>query len=62
MRFIHVLEMFQSKNTISGGIYNMLAREITPFGFLIHRVIIADIDPPANIKASMNRYFPFNSE
>jgi len=50
-----LLEMFQSKNAISGGIYNMLAREITPFGLLIHRVVIGDIDPPANIKASMNR-------
>lgn len=50
-----LLEMFQSKNAISGGIYNMLAKEITPFGLLIHKVIIGDIDPPQNIKASMNR-------
>jgi len=50
-----LLEMFQSKNLISGGIFNMLVREITPFGLLIHKVIIGDIDPPQNIKNSMNR-------
>jgi len=50
-----LLEMFQSKNLISGGIFNMLVKEMTPFGLLIHKVIIGDIDPPQNIKASMNR-------
>ena len=47
-------ELFMSKNKLSDELTNLLNKEMKRFGYIIHRALIMDIDPPNNIKETMN--------
>ncbi len=47
-------ELFESKNKLSDGLHNLLNHELMKYGYIVTKVLIEDIDPPANVKATMN--------
>ena len=46
--------MFLSKSKLSDDLVGKLNKEMNQFGFSIHRALITDIDPPQNVKETMN--------
>lgn len=47
-------ELFKSQNVLSNGLNDLLNTEMYKYGYYVHRVLITDIDPPDNVKATMN--------
>jgi regulator of protease activity HflC (stomatin/prohibitin superfamily) len=47
-------EMLLEQNTMSGELLTLLNREMKQFGFLVCRSMVTDIDPPPEIKRTMN--------
>ena len=51
----HTLEeLFLSKNNLSYELQDLLNEEVHKYGYIVEAVYIEDIDPPANVKATMN--------
>jgi regulator of protease activity HflC (stomatin/prohibitin superfamily) len=46
--------LFESQNILSDGLCEYLNQEMFKYGYYIHRVLITDIDPPDNVKNTMN--------
>lgn len=47
-------EMLQEQNVMSDSLCKILNTEMNPFGYLIFRCMVTDIDPPPEIKRTMN--------
>ena len=47
-------QLMLSKNSLSNDLAIILNKEMIKYGYYIHNVLILDIDPPDNIKQSMN--------
>lgn len=47
-------ELFVTKNKLSDDLNNLLNAEVMQYGFIVVKVFIDDIDPPKNVKATMN--------
>ncbi len=47
-------DMFLSKSKLSDDLVVKLNKEMNQFGYCIHRALITDIDPPQNVKETMN--------
>lgn len=47
-------ELLLAQSTMSDALLRMLNQEMLPFGYRIFRCVVTDIDPPKEIKQSMN--------
>ena len=47
-------ELFVSKSELSDNLTSILNKEMNPYGYIIHRALISDIDPPKSVKEAMN--------
>lgn len=47
-------ELFETKNRLSDDLQKYLNKEMYQFGFLVNKALIMDIDPPPNVKDTMN--------
>jgi regulator of protease activity HflC (stomatin/prohibitin superfamily) len=47
-------ELFLSKQKLSGELLTLLNKEMNPYGFIILNAIILDIEPPKEVKETMN--------
>lgn len=47
-------ELFETKNKISNDLRNYLNTEVQQYGYVITKALIMDIDPPDNVKNTMN--------
>lgn len=47
-------ELFNSKNKLANELELYLNKEMNKYGYVIHRALIIDIDPPAQVKQTMN--------
>jgi regulator of protease activity HflC (stomatin/prohibitin superfamily) len=47
-------DLFISKNNFSDELTSILNREMHPYGYIIFKALITDIDPPVGVKKAMN--------
>lgn len=47
-------ELLLSKNKLTDDLKILLNKEMTRYGYFIHTILILDIDPPKNVKETMN--------
>lgn len=47
-------ELFETKSKLSDGLQDYLNSEVKPYGYIVTKALIMDIDPPDNVKKTMN--------
>lgn len=47
-------QVFVQKDDIADSVLDGLTKKMAEFGYLIHSVLLTDVDPAANVKAAMN--------